>query len=197
MKHETRVDSRTIQTKETIQRALREMILEMDYPKITVSELTRRAGLHRKTFYLHYETIEALFDELAESIVKQVKDMVDRTVEESERIDINKLLQGLGDLLTGSEPELHRRLFCNSSYYFVYNKIQESSTAYLYEKIRSRSSADPEALECFVYFVSYGCNAIWRSYYSKGRPNAPEMMPASIKALTEMAWGLIQAPAGR
>lgn len=192
MKHEIRVDSRTVQTKEALQRALREMILEMEYPKITVSELTKRAGLHRKTFYLHYETIEDLFDELAESIIKQVDDLVDQTFLKDQRIDLNNLLYGFGDLLTGSEPELHRRLFCSSSYYFVYNKIQESATEYLYEKIRSQSTADPEALECFVYFVSYGCNAIWRSYYAKGRPNAPEMMPASIKALTEMAWGLVQ-----
>ena len=36
----------------------------MDYEKITVRELTDRAMINRKTFYLHYETLDELLEEV-------------------------------------------------------------------------------------------------------------------------------------
>ena len=50
MEHKTRIDARTIRTKEIIRTTLEKMILELDLQKITVSELTRRAEIDRKTF---------------------------------------------------------------------------------------------------------------------------------------------------
>ena len=67
MEHAAENDVRTQRTKAAIRNALEEMIVEMDAHRITVSELTKRAGIHRKTFYLHYETIEDLFYEQADN----------------------------------------------------------------------------------------------------------------------------------
>ena len=36
----------------------------MPAEKLTVRELAERARIHRKTFYLHYPSIEALYQEL-------------------------------------------------------------------------------------------------------------------------------------
>ncbi len=41
----------------------------MDYEQITVKELTDRAMINRKTFYLHYETLDNLLEELQQEIV--------------------------------------------------------------------------------------------------------------------------------
>ena len=57
-------DLRVRKTKEAIRRTFEDMICEMDYEKITVKELTDRAMINRKTFYLHYETLDDLLEEL-------------------------------------------------------------------------------------------------------------------------------------
>ena len=57
------VDPRAARTQAAIKEAFEQMACEADAGRITVKELAERAGINRKTFYLHFETIEALFDE--------------------------------------------------------------------------------------------------------------------------------------
>lgn len=192
MKHETRVDSRTVQTKRIIRETLREMILEMDYQQITISELTKRAQLHRKTFYLHYSSIEALFDELCADIAEEVNAAVDKELSEREDIRIIDVVQGLAAVLE-QDTLLHRRLYCRPSYEFVYSKIQHIATDHLYHALLGRVEIDPDLLEGIVIFVSYGCNAVWRSYYSQGHPNAPENTMPSLLLMANNARDYLEA----
>ena len=53
-----KVDLRVLKTEEAIKRTFKEMLLEMPYEKITIKELCERAIINRKTFYLHYNSIE-------------------------------------------------------------------------------------------------------------------------------------------
>lgn len=76
MKKEPKNDLRYIKTEKLIQKTFRDMILEMDYTQITIRELTERAKINRKTFYLHYTSLDSLlavcqtklYDEFLQSI---------------------------------------------------------------------------------------------------------------------------------
>lgn len=68
MKRETKNDLRYIKTHALIRSVFQEMLLEMEYPKIAIKELTERAQINRKTFYLHYETMDDLLAELQEEM---------------------------------------------------------------------------------------------------------------------------------
>lgn len=57
-------DLRVRRTREAIQKTFQEMLQEMDYEKITIKELTRRANINRRTFYLHYSVLDELLNEL-------------------------------------------------------------------------------------------------------------------------------------
>ena len=60
MEMEKKEDLRIRKTREAIHRTFKEMICEMDYDQITIKELTQRAQINRKTFYLHYTGLDAL-----------------------------------------------------------------------------------------------------------------------------------------
>ena len=51
----------SLNTKKLLGSTLKEMMAEKPFDKITVSELTKRCGLNRQTFYYHFETIIDLF----------------------------------------------------------------------------------------------------------------------------------------
>ena len=59
-----RKDKRVARTEKAIRAALFKLLEDVDYEKISVSALAREAGVDRKTFYLHYKSIDALADEL-------------------------------------------------------------------------------------------------------------------------------------
>ena len=71
MEKRTSEDLRVRKTKEAIRTAFQGMICEMDYDQITVKELTARAQINRKTFYLHYNSLDDLLAELQEEIAAQ------------------------------------------------------------------------------------------------------------------------------
>lgn len=63
-----RRNARSRRTKEAIRRAFREMVSRGEQDGMNVSSLSARAGIHRKTFYLHYESIEALYEDMIEQV---------------------------------------------------------------------------------------------------------------------------------
>ena len=64
-------DLRVQRTKEAIRHAFTEMICEMDFEKISIKELTERARINRKTFYLHYDSLDDLLREWRIAMVQR------------------------------------------------------------------------------------------------------------------------------
>ncbi|MCR4943729.1 MAG: TetR/AcrR family transcriptional regulator [Clostridium sp.] len=68
---------RVKRTRESIQNAFKELVLNGRSKDINVKKITEVAGIHRKTFYLHYTCIEALYEDIIQKIVldygKEVK----------------------------------------------------------------------------------------------------------------------------
>ena len=60
-------DIRVRKTITSIRNTFCEMICEMDYEKMTVKELCKRALINKKTFYVYYETLDDLLCEVQES----------------------------------------------------------------------------------------------------------------------------------
>lgn len=58
-----RRESKYFRTAEKMDLAFLELLEEKDFAYITVKEICKRAGVHRSTFYLHYETITDLLSE--------------------------------------------------------------------------------------------------------------------------------------
>lgn len=59
-KKEKPLRASTLRTREKMASALREMLAEQDYSKLTVAELTKRVGINRKTFYYHFRSLDDL-----------------------------------------------------------------------------------------------------------------------------------------
>ncbi|MDG0810346.1 TetR/AcrR family transcriptional regulator [Cohnella rhizosphaerae] len=58
----SKVDRRTIKTREAIYQALIELMSEKDFDTITVNDISNRANIHRGTVYLHYSDKYDLLD---------------------------------------------------------------------------------------------------------------------------------------
>jgi AcrR family transcriptional regulator len=60
------------QSLEWFQQALAQLLQQLPYTQITVSALATRAGLSRRTFYRHYESIDQVLNQLITSEVMQL-----------------------------------------------------------------------------------------------------------------------------
>lgn len=66
----TKIDQRIQKTNQALLSAFREMAKSTSYQNITVKKLTEVAGINRKTFYLHYDSI----DDFSNTVVDEIAD---------------------------------------------------------------------------------------------------------------------------
>lgn len=66
------MDKRIEKTLVKIRSGLLSLVAEKDIADISVAELSRAAGIDRKTFYLHYKTVDDALEELCDYTVQEV-----------------------------------------------------------------------------------------------------------------------------
>lgn len=69
----TKTDKRVQRTRELLQKALIELIAERGYDDVTIQNIVDRANIGRTTFYLHYNSKDALFVSCHEAIVSKFR----------------------------------------------------------------------------------------------------------------------------
>lgn len=84
-------DLRVLKTKKTLKDQFKKMLLEKDYDEITVKDLCEKCFINRRTFYLHYSSLENILEEIqkeyALEFYNRIKDFdhikeIDRTIRE-------------------------------------------------------------------------------------------------------------------
>ena len=64
-------ESKYFYTANLMNQALLQLLEKKDLDYITITEITKKAGVNRSTFYLHYDNIYDLFEETVENIHKE------------------------------------------------------------------------------------------------------------------------------
>ncbi|WP_456265682.1 MULTISPECIES: TetR/AcrR family transcriptional regulator [unclassified Bacillus (in: firmicutes)] len=85
-------DRRTIKTKRAIRESFLELLKEKDVQQITVSELSRKADLGRGTFYLHYQDVFDLYEQLEKELFDQLGRLYDESFPSQDPLDMLSFL---------------------------------------------------------------------------------------------------------
>ena len=162
--NEKKEDLRVIKTKEIIRNTFKNMILEMDYDYITIKELTERAKINRKTFYLRYESLDDLLLEIQNSLANN---FIEKQVSYTNLEDM-KYLIGLFFESANKDP-LDERILCSGSYRNISDRINKKVMDYR-KKTNRGAFSDNEAYENII-FAYYGANSaiIYRQWVADGK----------------------------
>ena len=160
-----KTDLRVIRTRKALREAFCDMIVEMDYHDITVKSLTERAVINRNTFYLHYNSIDELLEELQNEIAD---DFLAMYVSYENIDDIKTMISRFFEYVT-SRSALQERLLCSGSYRFVAERINARIVAYQ-RQMRRGVLGLPEAAEDIVLaYCGSVCAAIFRQWIANGK----------------------------
>lgn len=152
-------DLRTKRTKALIRKAFEEMICEMDYEQMTVKELTERAMINRKTFYLHYNSLDDLLlemqNEMAQSFIKRTQGL------ERPR-DIDKITREF--FLSLEElGEFGEKITCSGSYHYISRRITSDIMTQTWKEGDSGFS-DPYLQNIIMTYISQSTLAIYKQW---------------------------------
>lgn len=69
MENTPKENPRVTRTRKSIQDAFKILLIKGKQEELNVKKITELAGIHRKTFYLHYTCIEALYEDMIQNVV--------------------------------------------------------------------------------------------------------------------------------
>ena len=74
-------DRRIAKSEKAIQTAFLEMLLDVGFDAITVKEMTEKADISRKTFYLHYLDKYDLLNGIVDEMIRELTDLCEKKKE--------------------------------------------------------------------------------------------------------------------
>jgi AcrR family transcriptional regulator len=113
-------DLRIRRTLEAIHNAFRKMLIKKAYKEITVKDLAKLANINRKTFYLHYTSLDGLMEELLQKITD---DFIKRVAPFKGQENWPKLIEAF--FLYRTESKLLERITSDEGCYLIAEKINK------------------------------------------------------------------------
>jgi AcrR family transcriptional regulator len=176
-----KTDLRVVRTRNAIKQAFVELVGEGGLDKMSVKAITERAGINRKTFYLHYETIEALFEDVLNGVMDDFFENYETTPDKPE--DIDGHAQRFFLFMAG-QPEYVEKLVCTPSYYQFGEKV------YFEQMSRYRSVGNPFGWmsdgqkRLVARFIRSTALEFYRSWVAEGKRVPPEEAAQLLSDLT-------------
>jgi AcrR family transcriptional regulator len=182
-----KIDRRTERTHKAIIEAFTSLILEKDFSEITVTEITKRAEINRKTFYSHYNCIEDVLDEL------QIE-TADRLVEIYRKnnkgpFDINAFTTTLNEILA-ENYRLYKHLLVASEYRFFSRNIRDSLKDAFIAQYAANENVEEEVLNLSAEFCVAGLVKIYRTWFENDSKLDQHQL---AKLVGTLVWGGMQA----
>ena len=177
-----KTDLRVIRTRKAIREAFCAMIMEMDYPEITIKELTQRAMINRNTFYLHYESMDALLRELQEEIAGE---FIEKQVSYTKMADIRRMIRVFFEYMATQSP-LQDRLLCSGSYRFFYDRVNQQVMGH--RKLMNRGAFGLDEASENIIFTYYGSitAVLYRQWVADGKKlSLEEVIQLATKLICE------------
>ncbi|OLP67092.1 hypothetical protein BACPU_04550 [Bacillus pumilus] len=186
-----RGDKRVTESKQQLRKALFQLLREKEWMRISVQDLTKKAGIHRTTFYQHYEdkfdlvhqVMGEMFDVMKAAIFAPVKEEVGEH-SHAAYVYIFRFYQHLQEheeeyqilLNRGSELDIHQiaSAFFEESFSLGLEEVADSTR---------RSHHVPLDMQKQFIISAYVGTAEW--WLRKGRPYTPDFMASSMIQMIE------------
>lgn len=158
-------DRRVVRTRKAIREAFFKLMEEQDYHKITIASIAREADIDRKTFYLHYDSVSDLVDEVirdeAQHIVDSCRDALHSG--DGKRLDVSRLFESIS-LAMAPDVSRSKRVLQHVSLQDVLDRLEASLVTVLMEDNLLGLRRDDPYVSYIVSFFCAGLVAVYRRW---------------------------------
>lgn len=172
-------DKRCIKTRKAIRMSLSEILKEKNIADITVKEISDHALISRNTFYAHYESVDALLDEIETEILQQIVEFVENTDVKKFQFDPYPILNELTKLIY-TDFELNKHIINSKRSNNILNKLKPLSKEHVLEKILDVVNLSEEMLGILSEFYAAGINAAYKQWFNSSRTHSLEEVTTTI-----------------
>ncbi len=155
-------DRRVRKTKKLIKDTLIELLNQKSINKISVTELTEKADISRKTFYLHYSSIYDAKNELDNDIIDILNSIMQTVPDTMKETDIMDFFTQL-NLKAQDHKELVAYFIQNSNQSELYAKVKSAIKNAVMQRLENSNKGNINN----EYIVEFVVSGILNSYIEK------------------------------
>ena len=180
----TKIDRRILKTKRAIAIALMQLLAEKPMEDITITELTLKADINRKTFYLHYTSIE----DVAAELIAKAEELFETALETSLTEDCVFIPAKFFEYIHGritEQNDLFRAFCAEKTSLFFLHAIGEKCMTRLIAVYRNYTDMSDTALRLCLMYMYQGALNLYMDWVRN-----PSSMP--LTEVTELAVRLVE-----
>lgn len=164
MENTAKENPRVLRTRKSIQDAFKVLLLKGKPEDINVKKIAETAGIHRKTFYLHYTCIEALYEDMIQNVISDYGKEVEKL---SIPYDYYDLTRVMFEFYT-ADP-FREKLMTDSKYQDVSLKIMGRNLQHNRKSYNPFSGYTPDEQMIINNFLAGASTDIFRVWVGSGK----------------------------
>lgn len=175
---EEKQDRRVRRTKGLMREALIELMTEKPFSEITAKDITEKADLNRSTFYLHYDNVFGLLDEMENEVVENFAGMIEEIEVEPDKAWEYPVVERICDYIV-KNPKLCYGLLVNSRSDRLtarLTEIMKERGKKVYQDMGMNSDMDNEKADYIHQFIANGAIAMVKQWLIEGMSLPKEEM---------------------
>lgn len=152
-------DLRTIRTETILKNNLKELLMEKEFEKISVQELCEKSLINRRTFYLHYDSIDDLLLEILEEISIE---FIEYTRDYDHFAELDRIVSDYFQF-TNTHP-LYQKLNLDSNLSYIREQITDkviAKTGSKFKRITNYDSFTKSALAIYLNATTVNMYKLW------------------------------------
>lgn len=177
-------DRRTRRTRERLRGALSQLLMEKPLNQISVKELSEMADINRGTFYLHFQDVYHLYDQMEDEVLAQFNAMVVKHNVE-DHVQLLPVLDEAFHFLYEMRDECVAIIHTNGHDFLsrLVEQCRPKSPKEWAVLLRDREAASNGFRDYLYEFITMGCIGILRRWLSSGMSESPEEMSRVVEEL--------------
>lgn len=177
-------DPRVLRTRALLRDALVQFVAEKNFSSLTIKDVTRRAGLDRTTFYLHYTGLHELLEDCARDLFNQMRTEIyaNKPVHlQHDSVRLEPFVESVFHHIEKHE-KFYRAMLGRQGDPFFRGLFQELLSELIFEPIalEPRREDSDHQLEMTLRFFSAGFTGIAAWWLEKGMPVPVEQAARQI-----------------
>jgi AcrR family transcriptional regulator len=176
---EKKPDRRIKKSKDSIRRALLELMADKKMSEITISELADAANITRKTFYQHYSIVNDVLDDIEKDIHDRMDVLLSKFNFGHDSFKPYQFFLSANKALE-DDIDFYSTMIETGVYTFFIHEIKNRLKEPIIEMAKSRGYKDNDKLQYAAEYTSSGIIAVYLHWFESGKK-------ISLKELAEMA----------
>ena len=180
MKQPEKHDLRFVKNENLIRNTFQEMMDENEYSKISIKELTERAQINRKTFYLHYPSLDHLLATLQLELMSPALEKISKTTFPD---DAEQIIQHSFEFMASLDP-IDKKILSSKGHFPEGLNPPDLFREYFFRKYDRLPGYTRFETNLIITYFSVSLGVIYRQWEVDGqRIPLEEMVPLATRLI--------------